>query len=92
VNTTAERRGFTLIELLFVIAVIAILAAIMFPVFAQARGKARQSACLSNLRQIGSAVMLYVQDYDETYPGGPLPPGGSMVFWNLWVPGLMSDN
>ena len=86
-DSTDGRRGFTLIELIVVIAVIAILAAILFPVFAQAREKARQAACLSNLKQVGSAVMLYVHDYDETYPGGPIPPGGSMVFWNLWVPG-----
>jgi prepilin-type processing-associated H-X9-DG protein len=57
-----------LIELLVVIAIIAILAAILFPVFAQARDKARQTACLSNAKQIGTAVMMYTQDYDEMYP------------------------
>ncbi|MDW8206612.1 MAG: DUF1559 domain-containing protein [Chloroherpetonaceae bacterium] len=62
------QRGFTLIELLVVIAIIAILAAILFPVFAQAREKARAASCLSNLRQIGTALHMYVQDYDETYP------------------------
>src|ERR1700753_3672408 len=62
------KSGFTLIELLVVIAIIAILAAILFPVFAQAREKARQISCLSNTKQIGLAVMMYVQDYDETYP------------------------
>jgi len=62
------KRGFTLIELLVVIAIIAILAAILFPVFAQAREKARQTSCSSNMRQIGLAVTQYVQDNDETYP------------------------
>jgi prepilin-type N-terminal cleavage/methylation domain-containing protein len=60
--------AFTLIELLVVIAIIAILAAILFPVFAQARDKARQSSCLSNLKQIGTGLYLYLQDYDEAYP------------------------
>ena len=62
-----NKSGFTLIELLVVIAIIAILAAILFPVFAQARAKARQTACISNLKQLGTATMMYVQDYDETY-------------------------
>ena len=62
------KRGFTLIELLVVIAIIAILAAILFPVFARAREKARQTACLSNLKQLGLSVIMYANDYDETYP------------------------
>ncbi|MDX1933267.1 MAG: DUF1559 domain-containing protein [Capsulimonadales bacterium] len=61
-------RAFTLIELLVVIAIIAILAAILFPVFAQAREKARQATCQSNLKQIGLAILMYAQDYDDTYP------------------------
>jgi prepilin-type N-terminal cleavage/methylation domain-containing protein/prepilin-type processing-associated H-X9-DG protein len=64
-----RNRGFTLIELLVVIAIIAILAAILFPVFAQAREKARAISCVSNLKQMGLAATMYAQDYDETYPG-----------------------
>jgi prepilin-type N-terminal cleavage/methylation domain-containing protein/prepilin-type processing-associated H-X9-DG protein len=62
------RRGFTLIELLVVIAIIAILAAILFPVFARAREKARQSSCLSNVKQISLGILMYTQDYDEGLP------------------------
>ena len=74
-----SKAGFTLIELLVVIAIIAILAAILFPVFAQAREKARQTACLSNMKQVGTGMSMYVQDYDESYPtvdtttGVPVP-------------------
>lgn len=63
-----EKRGFTLIELLVVIAVIAILAALLFPVFARVREKARQTTCLSNLRQIATAILMYASDYDDTLP------------------------
>jgi prepilin-type N-terminal cleavage/methylation domain-containing protein/prepilin-type processing-associated H-X9-DG protein len=64
----STRPGFTLIELLVVIAIIAILAAILFPVFAQAREKARSSTCLSNQKQLGTAMSMYIQDYDERFP------------------------
>jgi len=63
-----KTKGFTLIELLVVIAIIAILAAILFPVFAKVREKARQTSCASNMKQIGLALIQYVQDYDERYP------------------------
>jgi prepilin-type N-terminal cleavage/methylation domain-containing protein/prepilin-type processing-associated H-X9-DG protein len=62
------KRGFTLIELLVVIAIIAILAAILFPVFARAREKARQTSCLSNVKQISLGILMYAQDYDEQFP------------------------
>jgi prepilin-type N-terminal cleavage/methylation domain-containing protein/prepilin-type processing-associated H-X9-DG protein len=67
-------RGFTLIELLVVIAIIAILAAILFPVFAQAREKARQASCTSNIKQITLAALMYVQDYDETFVDAGVNP------------------
>lgn len=69
---TKTVRAFTLIELLVVIAIIAILAAILFPVFAQAREKARQISCDSNMKQLGLAVIQYTQDYDDVYPIGEI--------------------
>ena len=92
------RRGFTLIELLVVIAIIAILAAILFPVFAQARDAARQTACLSNCKQLGTGLMMYAQDYDENYPSfsyattpGGLKYGPRWAAWGFsnWVDALM---
>src|SRR5450631_3421527 len=67
-KSNMNRKAFTLIELLVVIAIIAILAAILFPVFAQARESARRTACLSNTKQIGLAMLMYLNDYDETTP------------------------
>ena len=78
-----RKRGFTLIELLVVIAIIAILAAILFPVFARAREQARKTSCVSNLRQIGAATLMYAQDYDEILPPVNLGacPGPTSVSW-----------
>jgi prepilin-type N-terminal cleavage/methylation domain-containing protein len=86
------KKGFTLIELLVVIAIIAILAAILFPVFAKAREKARQTSCLSNLKQMGLAVLSYAQDYDERLmplyaASAPHQPVGSATVafgWYTW--------
>ena len=77
-----NRHGFTLIELLVVIAIIAILAAILFPVFAQAREAARKTSCLSNAKQLGLGCAMYTQDYDETLVQG----------WNGSQPGVLRDN
>jgi len=79
-SSPRTRGAFTLIELLVVIAIISILAAILFPVFAKAREKARQSSCLSNMKQIGLAMMQYTQDYDETIPLAEFPTTGSGLF------------
>jgi prepilin-type N-terminal cleavage/methylation domain-containing protein/prepilin-type processing-associated H-X9-DG protein len=81
-NRQRTPPGFTLIELLVVVAVIAILAGLLFPVFAQARERARRALCLSNVKQIGMAVLMYASDYDQTYPGG-----GSRGDQALFVPG-----
>lgn len=79
------KHGFTLIELLVVIAIIAILAAILFPVFAQAREKARQTSCISNEKQIGLAMMQYVQDNDEYYPYCQSEEDGVGVLWMTFL-------
>jgi prepilin-type N-terminal cleavage/methylation domain-containing protein/prepilin-type processing-associated H-X9-DG protein len=101
VRTMLRRSGFTLIELLVVIAIIAILAAILFPVFAQAREKARQTACLSNMKQIGTGLMMYVQDYDELYPApfnqsppinNPVTPVDRIPLESQLMPYVKNDN
>lgn len=88
-NIRNNRQAFTLIELLVVIAIIAILAAILFPVFAQARAKARGISCLSNTKQLGTAFAMYVQDYDEVTPSvwggsGPCQPSGLNCSQEWW--------
>lgn len=84
-----KKHGFTLIELLVVIAIIAILAAILFPVFARAREKARQTSCLSNVKQLGLSMMMYVQDYDESFPHRAIGTGGTVVYPNGSTSGTM---
>ena len=79
------RRGFTLIELLVVISIITVLAAMLFPVFARAREKARQAACTSNLKQIGTALTMYTDDYDGVYPRGQFAPFDSTQTWNVVI-------
>jgi prepilin-type N-terminal cleavage/methylation domain-containing protein/prepilin-type processing-associated H-X9-DG protein len=87
----SKMYGFTLIELLVVIAIIAILAAILFPVFAKAREKARQSSCLSNVKQVSIAVLSYAQDYDERFPigGAAATPA---YFWPMGVAAYMKNS
>jgi prepilin-type N-terminal cleavage/methylation domain-containing protein len=80
-SNQTSRRAFTLIELLVVIAIIAILAAILFPVFAQARESARKAACTSNMKQLGLALQSYAQDYDGIMPPSQLPSTGPNVSW-----------
>jgi len=81
-----SKRGFTLVEVLCVIAIIAVLAMILFPVFAHAREKARQTACLNNQKQVALAFTIWAQDHDESFPGGEnwaaaltLPPKSSLI-------------
>jgi prepilin-type N-terminal cleavage/methylation domain-containing protein/prepilin-type processing-associated H-X9-DG protein len=84
-NKQRHHKAFTLIELLVVIAIISILAAILFPVFARARENARRASCMSNLKQIGLGVMMYVQDYDEAYPpnyNADNPSASKLRYWD----------
>src|SRR5689334_25380125 len=84
-SSRPTRRAFTLIELLVVIAIIAVLAAILFPVFAQAREMARKTVCVSNQKQIGAALMMYVADNDEVYPYAQyLTPTASGLDQHYW--------
>jgi prepilin-type N-terminal cleavage/methylation domain-containing protein/prepilin-type processing-associated H-X9-DG protein len=79
-----RRSGFTLIEMLVVIAIIAVLAAILFPVLSKARAKARQATCASNLKQLAMAVEMYSADWDDMFPGAPNGEGGSGVYGG-WI-------
>src|SRR3954468_10097195 len=90
--------GFTLIELLVVIAIIAILAAILFPVFAQARESARQTTCLNNCKQIGIATAMYLQDYDNQFPAQRLDAmrimaagGKEITYYDALVPYIKNE-
>src|SRR5437588_1790750 len=90
------RHGFTLVELLVVVAIIALLAGILMPVFAQAREKGRQTYCLSNLRQMGAAMMLYTEDHDGFYPPavgrvGRRPVGFDASWMSFITPYLKSE-
>jgi len=89
VEQAKKRGGFTLIELLVVIAIIAILAAILFPVFARAREKARTASCQSNLKQIGIAFAMYIQDFDEMFP---LLVGEGALFWPQLIKPYLGHN
>jgi prepilin-type N-terminal cleavage/methylation domain-containing protein len=84
-NIGRHRLAFTLIELLVVIAIIAVLAALLFPVFAQAREKARQASCASNMRQMSLAVVMYLQDYDERFPLAASATPTGFLNWHHFV-------
>jgi prepilin-type N-terminal cleavage/methylation domain-containing protein/prepilin-type processing-associated H-X9-DG protein len=88
---TAQRKGFTLIELLVVISIIALLAAILFPVFLRAREKARAASCQSNLKQLGLAVLQYAQDYDEKVVGVPTNVGVTNNWLGPYEPYFKSE-
>ncbi|MDD3925760.1 MAG: DUF1559 domain-containing protein [bacterium] len=83
-----KQKGFTLIELLVVIAIIAILSAILFPVFSKARDRARQTTCLNNMKQLGLAFNMYLQDWDESMPYSSWPPASTGLnennFGSIW--------
>jgi len=81
----SKQRGFTLIELLVVIAIIAILAAILFPVFARAKAKARQTACLSNVKQLATAMKMYQSDWDDAYPPAERQWDGHWQGWFVTI-------
>ena len=89
--SSSKKRGFTLIELLVVIAIIAILAAILFPAFAKARESARRITCVNNLKQIGTAIMQYTQEFDEKLPPASLVLNGNDVIWPEMIKPYLQD-
>jgi len=81
-----RQTGFTLIELLIVIAIIMILAAVLFPVLARAKEQARQAGCMSNLKQMGVALLLWVDDHDQKFPVTSAEWGSESYWWNVYTP------
>jgi general secretion pathway protein G len=84
-NVVPRYRAFTLVELLVVIAIIVILAGLLFPVFAQAKAKAKQTQCISNLKQIGSGIALYMNDHDDVFPH-------ALDASDRWAPDIWEDH
>lgn len=89
---TMRKGGFTLVEILIVLVILMILAALLFPVFSSVRAKARQTACASNLRQIGLAVIMYTQDYDDLFPRGGDPTDINTDAWRNAFEGRFSED
>jgi len=87
-----RKKGFTLIELLVVIAIIAVLAAILFPVYSRVREKSRQSSCLSNLRQIGTALRSYIEDYTPYFPYSTAPSVCPVIIDQVFRPGWVGNS
>jgi len=87
-----RKKGFTLIELLVVIAIIAVLAAILFPVYSRVREKSRQSSCLSNLRQIGTALRSYIEDYTPYFPYSTAPSVCPVIIGQVFRPGWVGNS
>lgn len=85
-----KRKAFTLVEIMIALVIIGLLSALLFSVFVRVRAKSHQTACLSNLRQLGTAVALYQQDYDDLFPRGADPTDMETSFWNTFQNGAYS--